>query len=212
MNQILSTFHPFPYAGLSLKTQELTAIFLTVRLMCSFFMEYDVHTILDFLTLGATIGVIYFLRFPLKSSYQKDLDSLHPALVAGPCFLLACIAHPSTKHALILRILWAFCVYLEAVSVVPQLRMMQKAGVVEKFTAHYVFALGLSRFISCSHWVLQIMEGDKFLFRAMKSGPWPIMVLLSELVQTFVLADFCYYYVKAYAQGSEVIQLPAGVV
>lgn len=54
-----------------------------------------------------------------------------------------------------LQILWAFCVYLEAVSVLPQLRMMQKAKVVEKFTAHYVFALGLSRFISCAHWILQ---------------------------------------------------------
>lgn len=55
-----------------------------------------------------------------------------------------------------LQILWALCVYLEAVSVLPQLRMMQNAKVVEKFTAHYVFALGLSRFISCAHWVLQV--------------------------------------------------------
>jgi ER lumen protein retaining receptor len=54
------------------------------------------------------------------------------------------------------QVLWAFCVYLEAVSVLPQLRMMQKAKVVEKFTAHYVFALGLSRFISCAHWILQV--------------------------------------------------------
>lgn len=38
----------------------------------------------------------------------------------------------------------------------PQLRMMQNAKVVEKFTAHYVFALGLSRFVSCAHWVLQV--------------------------------------------------------
>lgn len=55
--------------------------------------------------------------------------------------------------------MWAFCVYLEAVSVLPQLRMMQKAKVVEKFTAHYVFALGLSRFISCAHWILQVRRG-----------------------------------------------------
>ena len=52
--------------------------------------------------------------------------------------------------------MWALCVYLEAVSVLPQLRMMQGAKVVEKFTAHYVFALGLSRFVSCAHWILQV--------------------------------------------------------
>ena len=38
--------------------------------------------------------------------------------------------------------------------------------VVEKFTAHYVFALGLSRFISCAHWILQIVDGDSFLLQA----------------------------------------------
>lgn len=86
--------------------------------------------------------------------------------------------------------LWAFCVYLEAVSVLPQLRMMQKAKVVERFTAHYVFALGLSRFMSCAHWLLQLLEGNKYLLQALGSGLWPVMVLLSEIVQTFILADF----------------------
>ncbi len=88
------------------------------------------------------------------------------------------------------QILWAMCVYVEAVSVLPQLKMMQNAKVVEKFTAHYVFALGLSRFISCAHWILQIIDGDSFLLQAIGSGLWPAMVLLSEIVQTFILADF----------------------
>ena len=111
----------------------------------------------------------------------------------------------------------------------PQLRMMQKAKVVEKFTAHYVFVLGLSRFISCAHWILQvlrggggvcvprskrhqppsrcsctpavacsaacgadagllpplpqILDGDKYLWQALGSGLWPVMVLVSEIVQ-----------------------------
>jgi hypothetical protein len=32
--------------------------------------------------------------------------------------------------------------------------------IVEPFTAHYVFALGVARFLSCAHWVLQV----RFLF------------------------------------------------
>lgn len=61
------------------------------------------------------------------------------------------------QHVLLaLQIMWAVCVYLEAVSVLPQLRMMQKSKVVERFTAHYVFCLGLSRFFSCAHWILQV--------------------------------------------------------
>ena len=38
------------------------------------------------------------------------------------------------------------------------------------------------------------------------------MVLLSEIVQTFILADFCYYYVLSAAEGGGVVRLPAGVV
>lgn len=88
-------------------------------------MEYDIHTLLDFMTLAATGWVIYMLRGPLKEGYQAELDSLNPLFVAGPCLALALAAHPGTRHFWLFRIMWAFCVYLEAVSVLPQLRMMQ---------------------------------------------------------------------------------------
>lgn len=120
-----------------------------------------------------------------------------------PCAVLSLVIHPSTQHHILNRISWAFCVYLEAVSVLPQLRVMQNTKVcfkatnaspyqlfhsygsasegglsnclmtepyttlfliflppnsqiVEPFTAHYVFALGVARFLSCAHWVLQV--------------------------------------------------------
>ncbi|MBA0850419.1 hypothetical protein Goshw_029490, partial [Gossypium schwendimanii] len=75
----------------------------------------------------------------------------------GPCAVLALCIHPTTSHNLLNRISWAFCVYLEAVSVLPQLRVMQNTKIVEPFTAHYVFALGVARFLSCAHWVLQML-------------------------------------------------------
>eukprot|EP00891_Asterochloris_glomerata_P002107 jgi/Astpho2/2107/e_gw1.00038.225.1_t len=198
--------------GLSLQSQYLTGLFLGVRLFCSFMMEYDIHTLLDFLTLLATVWVIYMLRFPLRSSYQDKEDSLKFYFVAVPCLVLAFIAKPITRHHYVFRVLWAMCVYLEALSVLPQLRMMQQAKVVEKFTAHYVFALGVARFISCAHWLLQIIDGNSFLLKAIGSGLWPAMVLLSEVVQTGILADFCFYYVKSYAEGTGVIHLAAGIV
>lgn len=109
------------------------------------------------------------------------------------------------------QIFWAFCVYLEAVSVLPQLRMMQRAKVVESFTAHYVFLLAISRFLVCAHWVLQIM-GKNAMFMAYlfntRAGLWPTMVLGSEAVQTLILSSFCYYYVKAYSDGTGIVRIP----
>lgn len=62
--------------GLSLKTQELTAIFLLARLGCSFSIEKDIHTALDFATLASTLWVIYMIRFKLKFTYIVELDNL----------------------------------------------------------------------------------------------------------------------------------------
>lgn len=63
-------------------------------LRCSFMMEYDIHTVLDFLTLGATIWVIYTLRMPLKDSYQAEQDSVQTYYVVNYPYnlgLLACV-------------------------------------------------------------------------------------------------------------------------
>ncbi|GAU24982.1 hypothetical protein TSUD_312170 [Trifolium subterraneum] len=198
-------------AGLSLKSQELTAIFLAVRLYCSFVMEYDIHTLLDTATLGTTLWVIYMIRFKLKSSYMDTKDNLAIYYVVIPCAVLSLLIHPTTRHHPINRILWAFCVYLEAVSVLPQLRVMQNTKIVEPFTAHYVFALGVARFLSCAHWVLQVFDTRGHLLTALGYGLWPSMVLLSEIVQTFILADFCYYYIKSIFGGQLVVRLPSGV-
>ncbi|KAK3017456.1 hypothetical protein RJ639_006406 [Escallonia herrerae] len=184
-------------SGLSLKTQELTAIFLAVRLYCSFVMEADIHTVLDFATLVSTLWVIYMIRFKLKSSYISELDNMPIYYLAVPSAILALLIHPYTQHSHISRILWAFCVYLESVSVLPQLRMMQNAKMIEPFTAHYVFALGVARFLGCAHWIIQVYDtAGTYLFLLGSGYLWLPMVLLSEIVQTFILADFCYYYIK----------------
>ncbi|OMO75401.1 ER lumen protein retaining receptor [Corchorus olitorius] len=199
-------------AGLSLKSQELTALFLAVRLYCSFVMEYDIHTLLDSATLGTTLWVIYMIRFKLRSSYMADKDNFGIHYVVIPCAILSLLIHPTTSHHIINRICWAFCVYLEAISVLPQLRVMQNVEIVEPFTAHYVFALGVARFLSCAHWVIQVFDTRGRLLTALGYGLWPSLVLLSEVVQTFILADFCYYYVKSVVGGHLVVRIPSGVV
>mmetsp|Transcript_23116 Transcript_23116/g.75364 ORF Transcript_23116/g.75364 Transcript_23116/m.75364 type:complete len:273 (+) Transcript_23116:1-819(+) len=196
-------------SGLSLKMQEMTALFLGVRLYCSITMEWNEHTLLDLLTLGVTVWVIYMMRVPLKHTYNSDLDSFNVLYIIGPCALLAFVAHPGfdTGHMFFNRVLWGFCVFIESVSVLPQLSMMQQAQVVERSLANYIFALGVARFLSCAHWLLQL----EYFFVAMGSI-WGCAVVLSEGVQTFILADFCYWYLKSLAEGAGVVRLPSGVV
>lgn len=196
-------------SGLSLKTQELTAIFLAVRLYCSFLMEGDIHTVLDFASLVSTLWVIYMIRCKLKSTYDEELDDMPIYYLVIPSAILAILVHPYTQHARISRMLWAFCVYSESVSVLPQLRLMQNAKMVEPFTAHYVFALGVARFLGCAHWIIQVYEtSGKYLFLVGSGYLWLPMILISETVQTFILADFCYYYIKSVMNGQLLMSLP----
>ena len=90
-----------PFSGLSSKTQELTALFLVVRLICSAMIEGNIHTILDFISLSATAWVIYMIRFKLKSTYIKELDNF-PLYYVVTTFLFV-----------LLCILWikTFCLY-----------------------------------------------------------------------------------------------------
>ncbi|GFQ07533.1 er lumen protein-retaining receptor [Phtheirospermum japonicum] len=199
-------------SGLSLKTQELTAIYLAARLCCSFSMEGDIHTVLDFLTLVSTLWVVYMIRFKLKSTYVAELDNMPLYYVAVPSAILAVLINPYTHHARVARILWAFAVYLESVSVLPQLTMMQKTKMIEPFTAHYVFALGVARFLGCAHWIIQVYDSaGKYLYLVGAGYMWLPTVLLAEIVQTFILADFCYYYVKGVMNGQLIVSLPAPV-
>ena len=67
-------------------------------------MEYDIHTLLDALTLGATLWVIYVMKCtPVRTTYQSELDTVPWWQVAGPCCTLALLAHPTTQHWLIFR-------------------------------------------------------------------------------------------------------------
>ena len=110
-------------------------------------MEYDWHTILDFLTLMATMWVLSTMKGSLKHNYEthRPLDTVMTWQVLVPCVIMAIIAHPQTPHNVVNRVLWATCVYLE-VYVLPQLRVMQSAKVVERWTANYVFSLGVASF------------------------------------------------------------------
>lgn len=45
-------------------------------------------------------------------------------------------------------------------------------------------------------WPNQVIDGRGYFFDMRTYGVWPTMVVISEIVQTFILADFCYYYVQ----------------
>ena len=82
--------------GLSLISQDLTAVFLTIRLYCSAMMEGDWHTLLDALTLAATLWVVYSMRFipHLRATYNREMDTVQAL------YVLVSVASQQLSHRL----------------------------------------------------------------------------------------------------------------
>ena len=75
----------------------------------------------------STIWVIYQMVGPMKHTYEanKGLDSLNIILLLVPCGVLAALVHPPGTAFGVVRTLWAFSSYVEAVSILPQIYMFQ---------------------------------------------------------------------------------------
>ena len=205
--------------GLSVRMQEMTAMYLVARVLSGAVFEGNHHTILDILTLVVTLVVLYNMYTSLKHTVDKEHDMKKRTMalyIILPCAVLAVVVNPNVQlqHGIIARVcnvLWAFALYLEAISVLPQLLIMKhindQVGYFErKSTADYVFALGIARFLGCASWCLQPSTFRYVFNMTLQFRLWGLMTLIAEIVQTFILADFCYYYVKSVADGSGLVQ------
>ncbi|KAL8260341.1 hypothetical protein R6Q59_028294 [Mikania micrantha] len=196
-------------SGLSLQTQELTALVLAIKICCRFEIGHNIHTLLDIASLLSTLWVIYMMRFKLYVTYNQHLDRTPKFCLMIPCAIMAILVHPNSSMCLFTKMMWAFSVYLEAIVVLPQVHMMQRTQMIEPITGLYVFALGVSRFFGAAYWILRIYESsDAYLFLLGRGYFWVPMVLVSETVQTFILSDFCYYYIRSVVSGNLLVRVP----
>ena len=240
-------------AGVSLKMQEMVSVFVVIRMFCectNFSVDSQarkvtglimlwMHFILDSILLYLTLTIIYLMRTSLKNTYIPELDPLKKRFLLIPCIWLALLVHPGYKgpmrqtYSWWYTIVWATGVYCETIAVLPQMRMLQYSKMVESSTAHYVFFLGVSRFLVVVHWGIQFIEENSYLWRMvlgqwmfyLKLGPqhrwvdtqdsvegfWPTFVLLSEVLQSFLFVDFSFYYVANLSEGGGSLRLPSGM-
>jgi hypothetical protein len=77
-----------------------------------------------------------------------------------PSLLVALVFHPSLNNNYITDTAWAFALYLEAVCILPQLTMFQRAKdkEVEMYTGNFVFGVALSRLLYFVFWLSSYHE------------------------------------------------------
>lgn len=115
--------------------------------------------------LGSSATIIYYMRFHrvVRTTYDRELDTFRAWFLIVPCLLLALVMNQgftpievrtctrgSAKSALLLlfvsnvllQILWAFSLYLEAVAILPQLVLLQRTQNIDNLTGNYILLLG----------------------------------------------------------------------
>ncbi|CAO3614885.1 unnamed protein product [Mucor hiemalis] len=173
--------------GISLKTQILfLVVFLTRYIDVTYKFISVYNTCMKIFFIASSVYVIYLMKMKFKATYDPGLDTFkieYLALFAGVLSVLLC--HEYT----VVEVLWSFSIWLESVSILPQLFMLQRTGEAETITVHYIFALGAYRTLYIFNWIYRHFYEEKY------TVDW--IATAAGLLQTALYSDFFYiYYVK----------------
>mmetsp|Transcript_11549 Transcript_11549/g.11565 ORF Transcript_11549/g.11565 Transcript_11549/m.11565 type:complete len:221 (-) Transcript_11549:136-798(-) len=184
--------------GISIKTQELYLLVFVSRYLDLFTTFYSLYnSVMKCSYIAATAYIIYMVRYtePFKTNYEKAHDSfLHWQFAVLPCVAIGIVTNVIQGFN-IMELFWIFSIYLEALSIVPQLIVLQRYREVENLTGHYVFFLGAYRFLYILNWVY------RSIYEPYYKHNW--IVYGCGVVQTCLYLDFFYYFILSKYRGGK---------
>jgi len=189
--------------GISLKTQLLYCIVFSCRYLDLFWNFWSMYNwVMKVIFIISSYAIVYNMKFrnPICRTYDAAMDNFNVAFLIVPCAIIALFWNITFTP---FEVLWAFSIYLESVSILPQLVMVQKhaksnQGSVQNITSHYVFALGMYRALYLVNWFYRYFTEDNY---------YDLIAWVAGTVQTLLFADFFYYYLKAVKMG-KYMELP----
>jgi hypothetical protein len=202
-------------AGVSLKMNECYLLVSIARLssiLCfEGYLPFDrsgdwVYKLLEILNCVFTAIVVYFCRVRYNDTYNvyKDMSINHAYLIGG-CLVFALFFHPSLNEFMPTDIAWAFALYLESVSAMPQLFMFHQEGEIEPFIPHFLAGQTFAKFLGFSFWAFSYSElNNPAVLLKQYVGHWVILVQLFQLI---LMGDFMYRYVICLRKGISVSQI-----
>jgi hypothetical protein len=120
---------------------------------------------------------------------------------------LALLLHPTLNGNFFTDVAWTIACYVETFAMVPQLYLFNKRkaseSTVEDYTSHFVFSLGIARFMNFLFWMSSYHElNDNY-----SGGFVGYVVLVMQFTQLAIMGQYFYNYLKSAATGGP-MQLP----
>lgn len=139
--------------------------------------------------------VIFKMTQHFFYSYDSEFDDTPIsyiaafALISGACLFTNRHAPEYNTLKCIIDWMWASSVVLEAVSILPQLTLLHKAGEGETLTVHYVLFLGLYRFLYMITWIIN------WLFTGRVKSH---LLLWGSVIQTLLYSELFVVYSRSF--------------
>lgn len=149
--------------------------------------------------------IVFCCRVRLAATYSPTTDTLPHLWLILPALGIALVFHPNLNNFMPSDIAWAFALYLESVTVLPQLFMFMKEGQAEPFTSHFLAAQATSKLTSFVFWASSFSElqNSTHTYKSFV-GTW---VVVMQLIQLLVMGDFIYHYIRCIKNGIPVSQI-----
>ena len=180
---------------MSLKTQALYLLVFVSRyldLFVSFVGWYN--ELMKLFYIAASAYIVYLLSADSRysSTYNRAADTYRVEFLVVPCLLLASFVNEASWSSdswarIAMEILWAFSLFLEAVAILPQLKMLHQLEDTTNITKHYMATLGAYRGFYILNWI----------YRLYAESYWHWIAVISGIVQTLLYIDFFILYYQS---------------
>lgn len=181
--------------GLSLKSQILYLIVFITRYLDLFVTFYSLYNfILKIFFITSTLYTIYLIAYKHKMTDYEANDTFPYQYLILVSFIFSLIF---THDYDLIEIAWSFSLWLESVSIIPQLFILEKTREAENITTHFIFSLGLYRALYIPNWIYRFYFQDYIDYIPVVSG----------IIQTVVYSDFFYIYYTKVLKGKK-FELP----
>eukprot|EP00746_Dinoflagellata_sp_MGD_P058816 gnl/MRDRNA2_/MRDRNA2_25132_c0_seq1.p1 gnl/MRDRNA2_/MRDRNA2_25132_c0~~gnl/MRDRNA2_/MRDRNA2_25132_c0_seq1.p1 ORF type:complete len:289 (-),score=24.00 gnl/MRDRNA2_/MRDRNA2_25132_c0_seq1:6-872(-) len=134
-----------------------------------------------------------------RCTYQEGLDTFRALPLALGCICSAALVHPDLHSRPLFDTAHTAALYIDMVSMIPQLGMIMRESSVECLTSHFIFSIAMSRASSLAFWYHAYTE------LAPLEGGFNIAgyaVLGTQLAGLLLLCDFVFYYIRAWVSHS----------
>jgi len=205
-------------AGISARTLGLSALSLCCRLSSTIWFHGYLPTDPsgDWVFQAADVGslaMVVFLLYQVvvvhRHTYQFNQDTFEVRNLVVGALVLASILHPDMNHRPLFDSLWMAGLFLDSISMFPQLWLITKnGGAVEALTSHHIATMVCSRSVAFIFWYLARADvvTTPWIIEGVNHGAWAILAAYG--VQFILLSDFAYYYLKACLSGMFAAGMP----